>query len=86
MMTWCPVDGGPDARATIWIHPAIPLQFGFDQAAFPPVDPARIRAIMANLNATGELNLDNLEGVAEAQAPHGLDRPLRAAREDARAV
>jgi hypothetical protein len=61
MMTWASAAGGPDARTTIWIHPAIPLQFGFDHASPPPIDAGRIKAMMTALNATGELNLDMLE-------------------------
>lgn len=60
MMTWRPVDDGPDRRMTIWVHPAIPIQFGFDEAAFPQIDPHRIAEIMAALNASGELLLDHL--------------------------
>ncbi|MCT1478634.1 hypothetical protein [Microbacterium sp. p3-SID336] len=60
MMTWKPVDGGIDRRASVWIHPAIPLQFGFDQPDIHVVDPRRIQEIMQGLNATGELVLDHL--------------------------
>ncbi len=60
MMTWRNSDGGPDARSSIWIHPAIPLQFGFDSADVPAIDPRRITEIMGALNATGELLLDAL--------------------------
>lgn len=58
LMTWRPVDGEPDRRLTIWIHPSIPLQFGFDRADSYPIDPQRIAKIMTDLNATGELVLD----------------------------
>lgn len=64
MMTWLPRVESTDARTTIWIHPAIPLQFGFDHAEVPALDPERIKAMMNKLNATGELNLDQLD-VAE---------------------
>lgn len=60
MMTWKPVNGGVDQRASAWIHPAIPLQFGFDHADVPAVDPHRIAEIMQALNASGELVLDHL--------------------------
>jgi len=60
MMTWRPVDSGIDQRATVWIHPAIPLQFGFDAAENPPIDPRLIAEMMQSLNATGELVLDHL--------------------------
>lgn len=60
MMTWRPVGKGPDLRATVWIHPAIPLQFGFDDAEQPPIDAKLIAEMMRVLNATGELVLDHL--------------------------
>ncbi len=69
MLTWRPIDGGQDARLTIWIHPAIPLQFGFDRPEFPQIDPARISAIMGSLNASGELHLDLLQDHLEQEAP-----------------
>ncbi|MEZ7753948.1 hypothetical protein O5Y58_00360 [Microbacterium paraoxydans] len=62
MMTWQPPEGGIDRRASVWIHPAIPLQFGFDEAEPPAVDPQRIQEIMQALNATGDLQLDHLTG------------------------
>lgn len=60
MMTWRPATDGVDKRATVWIHPAIPLQFGFDSASPPSVDPQLIAEMMKSLNATGELVLDHL--------------------------
>lgn len=60
MMTWRPVGDGPDQRATVWIHPAIPLQFGFDEPEQSPIDAKLIAEMMRVLNATGELVLDHL--------------------------
>lgn len=60
MMTWRPVSDGPDRRATVWIHPAIPLQFGYDAEETPQVDAKLIAEMMRVLNATGELVLDHL--------------------------
>ncbi|MCK2029548.1 MULTISPECIES: DUF7882 family protein [Microbacterium] len=60
MMTWAPRDSGPNKRATVWIHPAIPLQFGFDEEQPPAVDPQRIAELMQHLNASGELVLDHV--------------------------
>jgi len=58
LMTWLRGKGAEDARTTIWVHPAIPIQFGFDTAVLPHIEPERITAIMTALNATGELVLD----------------------------
>ena len=60
MMTWRPVEGGVDRGAGGWMHPAIPLQFGFDDAEPPTVDPHRIQQIVQALNASGDLHLDHL--------------------------
>ena len=60
MMTWAPRDSGPNKRSTVWIHPAIPLQFGFDAEQPPAVDPQRIAELMQHLNASGELVLDHV--------------------------
>ena len=60
MMTWRPVNGGIDKRATVWIHPAIPLQFGFENAEHPAVDARLVAEMMKSLNASGELVLDHL--------------------------
>lgn len=62
LMTWLRSDGNEDARTTIWVHPAIPLQFGFDSATLAPIEPERISAIMTALNAAGELVLDEYTG------------------------
>ncbi|WP_313355548.1 hypothetical protein [Microbacterium sp.] len=70
LLTWLRGDDAEDARTTIWVHPAIPIQFGFDAAVLPPVGPERITTIMTALNATGELVLDEyLPAAAPATAP-----------------
>lgn len=58
LMTWVRGDDSEDARTTIWMHPAIPLQFGFDVAVLPHIETDRVTSIMTTLNATGELVLD----------------------------
>ena len=59
LMTWVCGADAEDARTTIWVHPAIPLQFGFDTAVLPPIEPERVSSIMTALNASGELVLDD---------------------------
>lgn len=60
MMTWLPPDHGADRRASVWIHPAIPLRFGFDTAEHTAIDPHRVAEMMHALNSSGELVLDHL--------------------------
>ncbi|PRA80784.1 hypothetical protein [Microbacterium sp. MYb66] len=59
MMTWLS-DGKPSGRLTIWMHPSIPLIFAFDDSKMAEIDPSRIERMMENLNARGELVLDQL--------------------------
>ena len=60
MMTWLPLGDGPDRRASVWIHPAIPLRFGFDTAEHTAIDTHRVAEMMHALNSSGELILDHL--------------------------
>jgi hypothetical protein len=58
MMTWLPTDGAADGRLSAWVHPSIPLIFGFDEPTMPTIDPARITHMMEILNAHGELLIE----------------------------
>lgn len=61
MMTWLPPEQQDFAgRLTVWMHPSIPLSLTFDDAEMPTIDSKRIELMMENLNARGELILDQL--------------------------
>ena len=60
MMTWLPDGKGANGRLTIWMHPSIPLVIAFDDATIPRIEAKRIESMMDNLNARGELVLDQL--------------------------
>lgn len=60
MMTWLSKPDASSGRLTIWVHPAIPLVFEFDQPTVQPIDPARVAQMMDQLNSRGELVLDQL--------------------------
>ncbi|WAA65198.1 hypothetical protein [Microbacterium oxydans] len=60
MMTWLSDERNPAGRLTIWMHPSIPLVFAFENAKMPVIDTKRIEHMMENLNARGELVLDQL--------------------------
>ncbi len=47
-------DGG---RSTIWVHPAIPLQFKFDGSRAPVINRAWVEALMMSANSTGGLQM-----------------------------
>lgn len=61
MMTWLPPDG-EQRLITVWVHPSIPLQFLFDEAAHPPIERHRVEELMTALNASGELVIDQVIG------------------------
>lgn len=65
MMTWRPLSGD-QRRITVWVHPAIPLQFLFDEAAPAVIQKQRIEELMIALNATGELVIDEFVGIPRA--------------------
>lgn len=61
MMTWLPEKKNPAGRLTAWVHPSIPMVLAFDEATMPKIDPARIARMMENLNAHGELVIDQMD-------------------------
>ena len=71
MMTWHPTVGGDPGRVTVWIHPAIPLQFLFSSAESQHIEKSRIEDMMHALNASGELVIDDYvkAGALGAGAP-----------------
>lgn len=60
MMTWLSKPDASSGRLTIWVHPAIPLVFEFDQPTVQAIDPSRVAQMMDQLNSRGELVLDQL--------------------------
>jgi hypothetical protein len=63
MMTWRTIEGGDPERITVWVHPAIPLQFLFSSSEAQHVEKKRVEDMMHSLNATGELVIDELARV-----------------------
>lgn len=50
-------DGEPTGRTTIWLHPAIPLRFVFDEPVAPELDPALIQDLANSANTSGGIAL-----------------------------
>jgi len=69
MMTWHPPEGGDPGRVTVWIHPAIPLQFLFGSADAQHIEKTRIESMMKALNASGELVIDDYLELQSSTAP-----------------
>lgn len=57
-ISWRHADEEPNGRSTIWLHPAIPLRFVFEQVDAPPLDEHRIEEMMRAASSTGGLVLD----------------------------
>lgn len=68
MLTWHPVDGGGPGRVTVWMHPAIPLQFLFSSGEPQHLEKRLVEGMMQALNASGELVIDDF-GAIEAAGP-----------------
>lgn len=71
MLTWRPREGGDPGRLTVWMHPAIPLQFLFQSGEPQHIEKHRIEEMMRSLNAMGELVIDDYvqSGVVNGSVP-----------------
>jgi hypothetical protein len=47
----------PVGRTTIWLHPAIPLRFEFEEPEAPELDPQLIRDLANSANTSGGIAL-----------------------------
>lgn len=48
---------GDVGRSTVWLHPAIPLQFNFDEPQQPPINRRWIDALVVSANSVDGLRL-----------------------------
>lgn len=67
-LSWRHPDGS--GRSTIWLHPAIPLRFVFDEPEPPPLSPEWITAMANSANSSGGISL-----VPEQVDPNGSTQP-----------
>lgn len=56
-LSWKHTDGQPRGRSTIWLHPAIPLRFVFDEPERPELNKRWIEDLMRAANSTGGVEL-----------------------------
>lgn len=54
-LSWQHHDGS--GRSTIWVHPAIPLRFTFDEPEPPPLSAEWITAMANSANSSGGISL-----------------------------
>ncbi|MGK9221250.1 MULTISPECIES: DUF7882 family protein [unclassified Microbacterium] len=56
-VSWRHPDEGESGRSTIWIHPAIPLRFEFDEADAPALNREWLEELAVSANALGGIQL-----------------------------
>ncbi len=56
-LSWQHTDDQPRGRSTLWLHPAIPLHFVFDDPHAPRAQPGLDRRLMRSANSTGGIEL-----------------------------
>ncbi|MFF2495526.1 hypothetical protein [Agromyces sp. NPDC058064] len=56
-LSWRHPDDEPRGRSTIWLHPAIPLRFVFDEPERPELSTKWINDLMRSANSTGGVQL-----------------------------
>lgn len=65
-LSWPHGDGEPLGRSTIWLHPAVPLRFTFDDVEQPELDPQRLSDMAHVAYSMGGIRLatDDMDPVA----------------------
>lgn len=56
-MSWQHPEGHQGERSTIWLHPAIPLRFDFDEVEGPRLNLKWIEALIHSANSSGGITL-----------------------------
>ncbi|MDF2561915.1 MAG: hypothetical protein K0R99_3361 [Microbacterium sp.] len=56
-LSWQHPEGDPVGRSTIWLHPAIPLRFTFDESEAPQLNTNWIQELMQSASSTSGISL-----------------------------
>ncbi|QAY72333.1 hypothetical protein ET445_02260 [Agromyces protaetiae] len=56
-LSWVHPEGDPLGRSTLWLHPAIPLRFVFNEAQRPELSRPWVEELMRSANSTGGIEL-----------------------------
>ncbi|UOQ87725.1 hypothetical protein MUN74_10445 [Agromyces endophyticus] len=77
-LSWAHPDDHPEGRSTLWLHPAIPLRFVFDEPEAPQLNREWLEQLMRSANSTGGIQLvpEHLEPVSPPALP-GLEQQRR---------
>ena len=49
--TWVHAPASGSGRSSVWLHPAIPLQFSFNGSRMPAINPTWVRSLMEEANS-----------------------------------
>ena len=73
-LSWAHPDDHPEGRSTLWLHPAIPLRFVFDEPEAPELNREWLEQLMRSANSTGGIQLvpEHLEPLEPARRPKPL--------------
>ncbi|MDN3311369.1 hypothetical protein QWJ90_10540 [Microbacterium oryzae] len=66
-VSWRHPEGEPVGRSTIWVHPAVPLRFEFDEPVAPELNRAWLEELAVSANVLGGVTLVE-EHIAGASA------------------
>ena len=56
-VSWRHPDEGASGRSTLWMHPAIPIRFAFDEPDPPPLNREWLEELAVSANALGGIQL-----------------------------
>ncbi|GAA4189869.1 hypothetical protein GCM10022219_06270 [Microbacterium oryzae] len=56
-VSWRHPEEEDNGRSTIWVHPAIPLRFEFDEPQAPPLNREWVEELAVSANALGGIQL-----------------------------
>ncbi len=56
-LSWRHPEGDPVGRSTIWLHPAIPIRFVFDDPETPELNMRWVEELMHTANSSGGIQL-----------------------------
>ncbi|MDQ4215586.1 hypothetical protein [Microbacterium capsulatum] len=65
----------PTGRTTIWLNPAIPLRFVFDEPEPPELDPELINDLANSANTSGGIALKREHVLSASGGTHALAEP-----------
>ena len=61
MLSWRHASGEPRGRSSLWLHPAIPLRFVFEEVEAPELSREWIEELMRSANSGGGIVIDQRE-------------------------